>query len=205
MGLPGDAVVKNLPANAGDSVLIPGWGRPPWRRKCQPTPVLLPGKSYGQRNLKGYSPWSCKEEDMTEREYRTCVGWWVMCVSLQIVTLLLHLCSLWLPLPSPSVQQIPDFSRPGVKRPERWRSDNFVWITEAPELQPTGVMVCLAGIYLNVSIWFLFLALGSLGKKQEERKSMKSSERKKKKQGSMVTLTDTSGASCLTDVFFFFF
>ena len=116
-----------------------------------------------------------------EREYRTCVGWWVMCVSLQIVTLLLHLCSLWLPLPSPSVQQIPDFSRPGVKRPERWRSDNFVWITEAPELQPTGVMVCLAGIYLNVSIWFLFLALGSLGKKQEERKSMKSSERKKKK------------------------
>ena len=30
----------------------------PWRRKLQPTPVLLPGKSHRQRNLQGYSPWS---------------------------------------------------------------------------------------------------------------------------------------------------
>ena len=29
----------------------------PWRRKWQPTPVLLPGKSHGQRSLVGYSPW----------------------------------------------------------------------------------------------------------------------------------------------------
>ena len=28
-----------------------------WRRKWQPTPVLLPGKSHGQRSLVGYSPW----------------------------------------------------------------------------------------------------------------------------------------------------
>ena len=27
-----------------------------WRRKWQPTPVLLPGKSHGQRSLVGYSP-----------------------------------------------------------------------------------------------------------------------------------------------------
>ena len=27
-----------------------------WRRKWQPTPVLLPGKSHGQRSLAGYSP-----------------------------------------------------------------------------------------------------------------------------------------------------
>jgi len=32
----------------------------------QPTPVLLPGKSHGQRNLVGYSPWGCKESDTTE-------------------------------------------------------------------------------------------------------------------------------------------
>ena len=31
-----------------------------WRRKWQPTPVILPGKSHGQRNLVG------KESDMTE-------------------------------------------------------------------------------------------------------------------------------------------
>ena len=27
----------------------------PWRRKWQPTPVFLPEKSHGQRNLAGYS------------------------------------------------------------------------------------------------------------------------------------------------------
>ena len=39
----------------------------PWRRKWQPTPVFLPGEFYGQRSLVGYSPWGCKELDMTER------------------------------------------------------------------------------------------------------------------------------------------
>ena len=29
----------------------------PWRRKWQPTPVFLPGKSHGHRSLVGYSPW----------------------------------------------------------------------------------------------------------------------------------------------------
>ena len=38
----------------------------PWRRKWQPTPVFLPGKSHGQRSLAGYSPWSQKELNMTE-------------------------------------------------------------------------------------------------------------------------------------------
>ena len=31
-----------------------------WRRKQQPAPVFLPGRSRGQRNLVGYSPWGCK-------------------------------------------------------------------------------------------------------------------------------------------------
>ena len=30
----------------------------PWKRKWQPPPVFLPGKSHGQRSLAGYSPWS---------------------------------------------------------------------------------------------------------------------------------------------------
>ena len=38
-----------------------------WRRKWQPTPVLLPGKSRGQRSAVGYSPWGPKESDTTER------------------------------------------------------------------------------------------------------------------------------------------
>ena len=36
------------------------------RRKWHPTPVLLPGKSYGRRNLVGCSPWGRKESDRTE-------------------------------------------------------------------------------------------------------------------------------------------
>ena len=35
-------------------------GKIPWRRKWQPTPVFLPGKSHGQRSLVGYSAWGCK-------------------------------------------------------------------------------------------------------------------------------------------------
>ena len=39
----------------------------PWRKKWQPTPVLLPRKFHGWRSLVGYSPWGCKESDMAER------------------------------------------------------------------------------------------------------------------------------------------
>ena len=39
----------------------------PWRRKCLPTPVLLPGESHGQRSLVSYSPWGCKESEKTEQ------------------------------------------------------------------------------------------------------------------------------------------
>ena len=45
----------------------PWVGNIPSRRKWQPTPVFLPGKSHGQRSLVGYSPWGCKELDMTQR------------------------------------------------------------------------------------------------------------------------------------------
>ena len=33
----------------------PWVGKIPWRREWQPTPVFLPGKSHGQRNLEDYS------------------------------------------------------------------------------------------------------------------------------------------------------
>ena len=37
------------------------------KSQWQPTPVFLPGKSHGRRNLVGYSSWSRKESDNTER------------------------------------------------------------------------------------------------------------------------------------------
>ena len=48
------------------------------RRQWHPTPVLLPGKSHGQRSLVGCSPWGREESDMTERLYfhfsLSCIG-----------------------------------------------------------------------------------------------------------------------------------
>ena len=37
-------------------------GSPAW----QPTPMFLPGESHEQRSLAGYSPWGCKDSDMTD-------------------------------------------------------------------------------------------------------------------------------------------
>ena len=39
------------------------------RRKWQPTPVLLSGKSHGWRSLVSYSPWGRKELGMTEQNF----------------------------------------------------------------------------------------------------------------------------------------
>ena len=55
-GFPGGSVVKNAPANAQDRGLIPGLGDP-LEQVWQPTPVFVPGNSYGQRSLVDYSPW----------------------------------------------------------------------------------------------------------------------------------------------------
>ena len=48
------------------------------RRQWHPTPVLLPGKSHGQRSLVGCSPWGPKESDTTERLHfhfsLSCIG-----------------------------------------------------------------------------------------------------------------------------------
>ena len=58
-GFPGGSDSKESACNAGD----PGEGRSP---EEDPIPVFLPGDTHGQ-SLVGYSPWVCKESDMTER------------------------------------------------------------------------------------------------------------------------------------------
>ena len=66
-------MVKCLPAMWDTQVQSLGW-----KRKWQPTPVLLPGKFPGWRSLVGYSPWGSKERDMTERLHfhfsLSCIG-----------------------------------------------------------------------------------------------------------------------------------
>ena len=62
--------VKHLPTMQESQVLSLGH-EDPWKRKWQPTTVLLPEKSHGWLNLVGYSPWGCKESDTTERLHST--------------------------------------------------------------------------------------------------------------------------------------
>ena len=57
-------MVKDLPA-VQETRFSSCIGKFPWRTEWQPTPVLLPGESHGQRSLVGYSPWRHKESDMT--------------------------------------------------------------------------------------------------------------------------------------------
>ena len=66
-GFPGGSVVKNSPANAGntgDAGSVPVWKRSPGGGNGNPLqPVFLPGQSPEQRSLASYSPWGHKEMD----------------------------------------------------------------------------------------------------------------------------------------------
>ena len=61
-GFPQDSVVKNLPANAGDSGSIPGSRRSPGGGNGNPLQYSC--LSHRQRSLAAYSPWGHKELDM---------------------------------------------------------------------------------------------------------------------------------------------
>ena len=70
-------MVKHLPTMWKTRVQSLGWNIF-WRRKWQPTPVFLPGKSHGWRSLVGYSSWSHKESDTTERVHFTKTSYHVL-------------------------------------------------------------------------------------------------------------------------------
>ena len=60
--LHGGSDSKEFACSAGD----PWVGKISWRKEWQPTPVILPGETQGQRRLMDYSSWGCEELDMTE-------------------------------------------------------------------------------------------------------------------------------------------
>ena len=63
-GFPGDSVVKNVPANAGDMGSIPGLGRSLGEGNGNPLQYSCMGNLTNRRDLMAYSPWGCKS-DMT--------------------------------------------------------------------------------------------------------------------------------------------
>ena len=60
MGFSGGSDGKESACNMGDWGSIPG-EKIPWKREWLLTPVFWPGEFHGL-----YSPWSCKESDMTK-------------------------------------------------------------------------------------------------------------------------------------------
>ena len=65
LGFPGGSVGKESTCQCRSHRFNPWVGKIPWRRKWQPTPVFLPGKSLGQRNLAVYRPRGRKESETT--------------------------------------------------------------------------------------------------------------------------------------------
>ena len=59
-------MVKNLPAMRDSWVQSLGQEDPMEKEMATLSSILLPEKFHGQRSLAGYSPWGCKEVDMTE-------------------------------------------------------------------------------------------------------------------------------------------
>ena len=67
MGFSGGSDCKESACNAGDLGSIPGLGRFPGGGHGNPLQYSCLKNPYGQRSLAGYSPWGCKELDMTDR------------------------------------------------------------------------------------------------------------------------------------------
>ena len=67
LGFPGGLDGKESAYNAGDLGSIPGLGRSPGGGHGNPLQYSCLENSRGQRSLAGYSPWGCKESDMTEQ------------------------------------------------------------------------------------------------------------------------------------------
>ena len=57
--------VKNLPA-VQETRLNPGVRKTPLEKGMATHSIFLPGESHGWRGLVGYTPWGCKESDLTE-------------------------------------------------------------------------------------------------------------------------------------------
>ena len=79
----------------------PRFGKICWRRKWQPTPIFLPGKSHGQRTLVCYSSWGRKELDMTDQ---WCTHALLSFLLLPWLVLLYFIC--WFSLISPTTRPL---------------------------------------------------------------------------------------------------
>ena len=96
-GFSGSTVVKNPPANTGDtrdvgSVL---GQEDPLQKEMATHLVFLNGTFHGQRSVVGYRPWGCKESDMTDHTHTHSVILHNHCAFINTKKLtLIHYCQL---------------------------------------------------------------------------------------------------------------
>ena len=104
LGFPGRLRWWRVCLQCGRPRFDPWVGKILWRRKWQPTPVFLPGKSHGRRSLAGYSSWEPKESDMTEQHhfhFLKSLVWWasqilsVACWSFKLYLFYFYSTSRW--------------------------------------------------------------------------------------------------------------
>ena len=81
LDFPGGSEDKESFCNTRDTGSIPGSRRSP--EKGMATHSSVPGESHGQRSLAGYSPWGCKESDVTERLSTHTLAFYQMNLSLK--------------------------------------------------------------------------------------------------------------------------
>ena len=65
LGFPGGSIVKNLPANVGDTGSIPGW-EDPLKKEMATQSSILAWEIPWTENLVGYSPWGLEESERTK-------------------------------------------------------------------------------------------------------------------------------------------
>ena len=69
-GFPGGSDRKESACTVGDLGSIPELGRSPGGGHGNPLQYSCLENPHGQRSLVGYSPWGCKESDMTETKHK---------------------------------------------------------------------------------------------------------------------------------------
>ena len=99
----------------------------PWRREGLPTPVLLPGKSHGQRSLACYSLWGCKRvgHDLATEQHN---DWYIYTVSHRLRESFFSLLRLdgknYGPWPAIRTLVEQTQSKPGTPESHWWRRGN---------------------------------------------------------------------------------
>ena len=114
----------------------------PWRRKWQPTPVFLPGKSHGWRSLVGYSLWGSKESDTTEQLHFELNS----PISVHFSLLIPRMLTFTLTISCLTTSNLPSFMDLTFQVPMQYCSLQHQTLLLSPVTSRTGYFICFGSI-----------------------------------------------------------